>query len=171
MRAVPRSTLPASPASKSPPVRMSPLAAMQVPLWGALQGSAYRELKEQLDLPFRAANHISHQKVNCGQNWPFSERQLRGRAGFALYKRQCSGTTRRWRDSSRTAIPWHALALAFAGSSCRVVCSRCTRPRSAPCRASNLVRIAAFRDRVKTRVCGYFRVETVCGLGIMILGR
>jgi hypothetical protein len=75
VRAVPRSTLPASTASKSPPFRMSPLAAMPVPMWRALQGSAYRELKEQLDLPFRAANHISYQKVNCGQNWPFSERR------------------------------------------------------------------------------------------------
>jgi hypothetical protein len=60
-----------------------------------------------------------------------------------LHKGPCSGTTRRWRDSSRTAMPWHALALAFAGSSCREVCSRCSRPLSATCRASNLVRVRA----------------------------
>ena len=68
-----------------------------------------------------------------------------------LHKGPCSGTTRRWRDSSRTAMPWHALALAFAGASCRVVCSRCSLPLSATCRASNLVRVRA-RARVRARI-------------------
>tara|TARA_B100000795_G_scaffold193558_1_gene147846 strand:- start:2304 stop:2519 length:216 start_codon:yes stop_codon:yes gene_type:complete len=48
-------------------------------------------------------------------------------------------------------MPWHALALAFAGASCRVVCSRCSLPLSATCRASNLVRVRA-RARVRARI-------------------